>query len=169
MQALAFLPVADVVKGFESLKRSSPATFNPILIYLKNNYIGKLKPNSITFRIEPRFPIEIWNLFNRNIKNLPRTNNNVESWHSRIQADTRKHLTVFKVVELFRQEQSMAEIELLKLINGEQSPIKSKVDKAKEENIFRLVDSYNESNLEPFLLGIGNNLGQMKLNIIEKN
>ena len=163
MQALAFLPVKDTVEGFEILKNSCPPSFNPLLVYLENNYIGKLKKNSLSFRVEPRFPIETWNLHNRVKKNLPRTNNNVEGWHSRIQADTRKHLTVPKVVELFRQEQSLAETDYIKLLNGEKLHIKSKSDKLKDTKLLRLVNEYKSESIDEFLFGIGNNLGSMKL------
>ncbi|RNA36120.1 hypothetical protein BpHYR1_011671 [Brachionus plicatilis] len=37
---------------------------------------------------------------------ISRKNINAESWHRQIQLDTRKHLTVPKVVELFRREQN---------------------------------------------------------------
>ena len=50
-------------------------------------------------RIRPRFLKELWNVFDRLNENLPRTNNDVESWHSRIKPDTRQNLTVGKVVE----------------------------------------------------------------------
>ena len=50
---------------------------------------------------------------------MPTTNNLVEVWHGAISADAKKHLTVNKTVELFRKEQSMTEMKLLKVINGE--------------------------------------------------
>ena len=47
------------------------------------------------------------------------TNNLVEVWHGAISADAKKHLTINKTVEHFRKKQSMAEMKLLKAINGE--------------------------------------------------
>ena len=60
---------------------------------------------------------------------MPRTNNNIEGWHSRIQVDTRKYLTVPEVVELFRQEQSLGENDIIIQLNGEQLHTKSKSEK----------------------------------------
>ena len=65
MQALAYIPVDDVVSGFEYLTSQAPPRYGIILKWLENNYIGKLKPNSRTSRIEPRFPIPMWNLHDR--------------------------------------------------------------------------------------------------------
>ena len=58
MQALAFVPVADVIYAFETLKANVPASFKPIMLYFEKNYVGRLKANSKTFIHEPRFPVE---------------------------------------------------------------------------------------------------------------
>ena len=65
MQALAYLPVDDVITGFELLSSEAPTKFKPILSWLENNYIGKFKPNSRTSRVVPRYPIKMWNLHER--------------------------------------------------------------------------------------------------------
>lgn len=117
VQALAFIPCEDVFDGFELIRTSSPNTARQFLDYVENNYIGKLKGNKLS---KARFPIELWNLHERVKLDLPRTNNNVESWHSRIKPDSCKNLTVKKVVEFFRLEQNNMETDLVLLFNGEQ-------------------------------------------------
>lgn len=142
IQALAFLPPKDVVTGFNQIKKSSPESFECILNYFERFYIGKLKPNSKTQRVVPMFPIECWNVFERVKQRLPRTNNNVENWHSRIQADVRKKLNVFMVVELLRLEQDKSESDYARLVNGE--ILKRKPSKKDyEKNIETLVDGYS--------------------------
>jgi hypothetical protein len=69
-QALAYLPVDDVVTGFEYLTSQAPPKFGVLIKWLENNYIGKFKPNSRTSRVEPRFPIPMWNLHERVKKGL---------------------------------------------------------------------------------------------------
>jgi hypothetical protein len=64
-QALAYLPVDDVVTGFEYLTSQAPPKFGVLIKWLENNCIGKFKPNSRTSRVEPRFPIPMWNLHER--------------------------------------------------------------------------------------------------------
>lgn len=92
IQALAFLPERFVVEAFEFIKSSCPRNFVKIASYFERTYIGKLIKRSN--RKKARFPISFWNVFKRVKDDLPRTNNQVESWHNKIQADSRKHLTV---------------------------------------------------------------------------
>ncbi|RNA04161.1 hypothetical protein BpHYR1_007434 [Brachionus plicatilis] len=70
------------------------AAINAGIIYFEKSYIGKLKLNSKSHRVVPRYPMELWSFFERAKQRLPRTNNNVESWHSQVQADVRKKITI---------------------------------------------------------------------------
>ena len=153
IKALAFLPEADVVAGFESIKNSAPSNTKSFITYIENNYIGKIKDDK---RVVPRFPISLWNLNARVKAGLPRTNNNVESWHSRIKPDASKNLTVKKVVEFFRLEQNNMETDLVLLFSGETLKQTKKKDLVREEKLKKLIDEYNVLNLELFLNGIIN-------------
>ncbi|RNA37214.1 hypothetical protein BpHYR1_043569 [Brachionus plicatilis] len=111
------------------------------------------KQNSNSERHEPRFSTSLWSLFDRIKLNLPRTNNHVESWHRHIQLDTIKHLTVPKVVELFRREQNKVYSDKLRIKNGEQ--FKQKKDKHETNlRILRLVTDYKSEDIEAFLKGL---------------
>ena len=81
LKALPFVPCVDVVYAFKVIKCNSPVEFNLMLEYFETYYIGKLKINSKSVREEPMFAIEIWNVYDRIEKDLPRTNNNLEAWH----------------------------------------------------------------------------------------
>lgn len=152
-KALAFLPEEDVVNGFEYVKQSAPASTKSFITYIENNYIGKTKDGK---RVSARFPISLWNL-NENVKaGLPRTNNNVESWHSRIKPDVSKNLTVEKVVEFFRLEQNNMETDLVLLFSGETIKQTKKKDLVREEKLKKLINDYNVLNLDLFLNGITN-------------
>ncbi|RMZ97756.1 mule transposase domain [Brachionus plicatilis] len=96
VQALAFLPVQDVL----------------VSITILNACI-------LTQRVIPLYSIETWNVFDRVKRRLPRTNNNVENWHSRIQADVRKKMNMLMVVEILRLEQSKSENDYAILSIGE--------------------------------------------------
>ncbi|RNA32044.1 hypothetical protein BpHYR1_034814 [Brachionus plicatilis] len=74
----------------------------------------------------------------------------LNSWHRQIQLDTRKHLTVPKVVELSRREQNKVDSDKLRIKNGEQ--FKTKKDKHETNlRILRLVTDYKSENIEEFL------------------
>ncbi|CAF0921674.1 unnamed protein product [Brachionus calyciflorus] len=116
-----------------------------------NNY-GMLKKNSNSQRVPPRFGPNLWCLFERVKLNLPRTNNHVESWHRQIQMDTRKDLTVLKIIVLFLREQNKVDGDKLRIKNGEQ--FKTKKDNQETNlRIFRLVNCYKSENIESFLEG----------------
>ncbi|RNA18089.1 hypothetical protein BpHYR1_054446 [Brachionus plicatilis] len=67
-----------------------------------------------------------------------------------IQLDTRKHLTVPKVVELFRREQNKVDSDKLRIKNGDQ--FKPKTGKHETNlRILRLVTDYKSENIEAFL------------------
>ena len=60
----------------------------------------------------------------------PRTNNNLEGWHSKVKKIAGKnHLNIFEIVELFKKEQASTEIEIRQLMTGtrrKQAPHRSK-------------------------------------------
>ncbi|RNA13100.1 hypothetical protein BpHYR1_006663 [Brachionus plicatilis] len=97
-----------------------------------------LPVQDVTQRVIPLYPIETWNVFDRVKRRLPRTNNNVENWHSRIQADVRKKMNMLMVVEILRLEQSKSENDYAILSTGEVLKNKfPKLQQAKERNIER--------------------------------
>ena len=61
LQTLAFLPVNDVVYGFDFILSRANGKFPVHFKYFENNYIGELKTGSKTSRKSPRFEIEFWN------------------------------------------------------------------------------------------------------------
>ena len=75
--------------------------------YIEKYYIGELKPFSSTFRKTPRFTKETWSVHSRVL--MPRTNSNVESWHSQLADHDKKDMKLVKLIELLRVEQSKTE------------------------------------------------------------
>ncbi|CAF0740712.1 unnamed protein product [Brachionus calyciflorus] len=150
LQALAFIPPSDVEKALSLIKQDSPSYFLKILNYFENNYIGRIKDGN---RCKPRYLIEVWNLYERIKLDLPRTNNSVESWHSRLKPDVRQNLSVAKVVELFRLEQDYMEADLIKLFKGETISKRKKWVAERNENIKNLTNEYKSELLEFILDG----------------
>ncbi|CAF0709721.1 unnamed protein product [Brachionus calyciflorus] len=102
LQALAFVPKKDVIFCLNQIKANCPNKFMPMLNYFEKYYIGNLKKNSSSIRHVPLFTIDLWNIHDRIVNGLPRTNNSLESWHKQFELDAKKHQTVFKLVEQFR-------------------------------------------------------------------
>ncbi|CAF1347396.1 unnamed protein product [Rotaria sordida] len=78
LAALAFLKPDDVVKGFEALS----LTLDDDDDYQNGYVLGRLRANLIRRKLT--FSIEFWNMYNRTMHSLMRTNNAVEAYHRRI-------------------------------------------------------------------------------------
>ncbi|RMZ96587.1 hypothetical protein BpHYR1_017597 [Brachionus plicatilis] len=149
LQALVFIPISDVHLALDYIKQNSSNSFSTILDYFEKNYIGRAGG-------KPRFEMELWNLFERVKNNIPRTNNDVESWHSRLKYDARQNLTVAKVVELFRLEQSYMESGLVSLFNGDVIKKTKKRQVEKNEKLKRIISNYDSNTLKLHLDGLAN-------------
>lgn len=120
MSALAFLPPGHVVGGFVALQDHADYTQNldPIYNYFEDTYIGR--PNR-RGRQRPMFPIAEWNAFNRLEDGLPRTNNQVESWHLAFQGSVgHAHPTFFRLLDSIKREQGLQRAAYLGLVAGQQ-------------------------------------------------
>lgn len=103
--ALSFVPVKDVQFAFEILSEDVPEYMKSLYAYWEDNYIGRRLQN-----IEPRFPIPLWNMFDRINSNLPKSNNSLEAWHKAFQNSIDCHHPSFsKLLEHLKLEQSRIE------------------------------------------------------------
>ena len=89
-------------------------------------------------------------MYERVINRIPRTTNTVESWHSQVSADSKKHLNVYKIIELFRLEQGNTEIRLVQLLTGSINKTKPTTIE-KNEKLFNIVLSYDKDNIIDYL------------------
>ena len=87
--ALAFVHVGFVVNAFEELSDEIRRVFNAdadyILDYVEDTYIGRPRRQGV--RRNPIFMLNVCNMFHHCIVELLRTNNHVEGWHRRLQAN----------------------------------------------------------------------------------
>ncbi|CAF4615362.1 unnamed protein product, partial [Didymodactylos carnosus] len=79
--SLPFLEPKSVVEGFESLCSKFGDDYQPILDYIEDTYIGRVRGST---RRDPMFPIPFWNMHDRVLNNQHRTNNKVEAWHRKL-------------------------------------------------------------------------------------
>jgi hypothetical protein len=162
IQGLAFLPPEDVVTGLDELRKLCAPKLKPLLDYFEKNYVGNLKraskrnpiPNE---RKTPPFKIEIWNVRDRTLANLPRTNNNLESWHNAIQSETKKHSAILRVIQYLRTEQDFTSHKQVRISIGDFN------DKANaNEQLINVIKDYDKEHLVDFLESIALTLTSMK-------
>ena len=112
--ALAFVPLEDVEAGFDLVVSELPEKCNAIVDYFENTYIGRVARNR---RRRPAlFPPELWNMYQRVLDDLPRTNNGCEGINDGLnRLAGAAHLTLSKIVDVFKLNNNLNELELSQL------------------------------------------------------
>ncbi|XP_064107992.1 uncharacterized protein LOC135216547 [Macrobrachium nipponense] len=100
--ALAFLPVDDVVDGYEELVDDDDMP-QSVVSYFENNYIGPLRGRGERRRrLEPPYPLTIWNVWDRCMSGIARTTNNLEAYHSALKDTVNmSHPNIWKLIDVF--------------------------------------------------------------------
>ena len=118
------------------------------MIYLiaYNAYVGNR-------RGKPKFSLELWNIHERVIQDLPRSNNAVEGWHHAFNTRvSMKHPSITKLAKCIIREQSKFEIDIERLRAGEQPKKKKKVYANLDARLKRIALSYIVNNMEEYLI-----------------
>ena len=155
MKALPFVPIKDIIVAFEEICSAVPDSFVPILSYFEEHYIGKIENEKKKLRRVPFFPIPLWNVYNRVIAGLPRTNNSVEAWHKAFELGIQKHPTVNKLINQFRSEQKNTEILYAQIQSGD-NYVKKKSELEKDLILKKLCLNYKTKDKINFLISIAN-------------
>ena len=89
--ALGFVPIEDTVQTFETLAVHCGEEEQAVLDYFESTYIGEVRRGR---RQQPMFPHELWNMNIRVQEDLPRTNNELEGWHTRFSTSFLHYLEI---------------------------------------------------------------------------
>ena len=104
MPALSFVPVQDVILAFDELCNHCGIDEQPVLDYFETNYIGESRRGR---RLLPLFPHELWNMHNRDLNELPRTNNNLEGWRTRFSTMlSQTHPSIWEFIDTLKLDAS---------------------------------------------------------------
>ncbi|XP_076045816.1 uncharacterized protein LOC143028060 [Oratosquilla oratoria] len=115
--SLAFLSVDEVSDAFDELVADYPAEVMPLVNYFEDNYVGRR--NRRGDRRQPLFPVHMWSVKARQDAGLPRTNNQLESWHIAFQGSTETHHpTIFRFIEALRREEALQRTNRTQLLQG---------------------------------------------------
>ena len=98
---------------------------------------------------KPQFDYKLWNVYNRIISNLRRSNNSVEGWHrifpTRVSIS---HPTVIKLVETIHREQLNFEIDIAQILQGHEPKPNKAHYRELDERIQHPATSYNPFQLD---------------------
>ena len=118
--AIAFLPAADVIQGFEELVDEIRNIYNNEVDEL-DNFIRRFRRNAP--RRPPSFAVDLWNMFNRTENELPRTKNSVEERHPSFQAHVSScHPVFWRFLDILRNEESLIRVSITQHLAGHPPP-----------------------------------------------
>ena len=105
-----------------------------VIDYFEDTYIGRLRPGGHCRA--PLFDLALWNMYDQTIGDLPRTNNAVEGWHRRFQANVGAyHPNFWKFIDILKREQSRNHVNISQARAGHQpEPQTSSISRQQPRN-----------------------------------
>ena len=109
------MPSDDVVESFKLLERNipeqSPPAVREFLDYFKKNYVSGIPAAGRRQAVPPRYPSEMWNLYDSTLAEEGATNNASEDWHNRFVSMLGKHHPdLYRLLTELQKEQGDTEI-----------------------------------------------------------
>ena len=110
-------------------------------------------------RKRPMFDYEFWNVHDRVIASVPRSNNSVEGWHNTFGRGVAiTHPDIVKLAEKIRREQSKFEVDVAKILQGHDIKMRKVCYRRLDERISRLVNAFDLSQVEEFFKNMAANI-----------
>ena len=154
--ALAFLPENDVVSAFEELCEYEEVPIE-FISYFEITFIGAKRGRRRT-RDEPMFSRSLWNVRERVLNDLPRTNNSVEAFNCAIQSTvTSYNPNVWKLIMALQKEEGLVQAKLNHIQRGE-PPKRKKKYVTLDKRLKNLVENYKPEEKINFLKAVAQNL-----------
>ena len=123
LSALAFVPIRQVYDTFHALVRLPHfprLELRPVLEYFEAQWVGKYQFGEW---VDAAFPPREWNIRDRALQGLERTNNKMEGWHRRLKGMLGVHSHVFKFLQSLQMEAEDQQRQLQAfLVHGRQAP-----------------------------------------------
>ena len=128
-----------------------------IASYIEINYIGQQRGRNKK-RMQPKFPIDFWNTYERVLADEPRTTNAVEGFHNAMNKNvTATHPSIWKLISALKKEDNLAFFKLTQHRAGAMEPQKV-VYRKLNQRIKNLVTNYSKENRYNYLRSIAHNL-----------
>ena len=162
LAALAFVPASLVEEAFDNLSEVFPDTATEILDYFEDNFIGRPNPKARQGqpkRRAPRFPIDLWNVYNKTVDDEPRTNNSIEGFHRGFESLVACiHPTIWKFFAAIQKQHGMTQYKLDQINSGAVLSQQSSQYKDNNTRIKRIVCKFNGENILEYLHFCGLNI-----------
>ncbi|CAF3775561.1 unnamed protein product [Rotaria socialis] len=156
--ALAFAPLDQIITSFDLICDQFDDDANDLVEYFEKTCIGEPK-RSGTGRKKPQFDHKLWNIHDRVVATVPRSNNSAEGWHNAFARRVAiSHPTIVKLGEKIRREQSKFEVDMAKILQGHNIKTKKACYRKLDERITRLVNLFDPTQLDQFLKNMAANV-----------
>lgn len=182
LMALPFVPLEDVLETFDLIVNRCTLTENDahyVSVHELFSYVQRIYVRGVTARgrrraVPPRFPPQLWNVYELVLNKQQRTTNSVESWHSRFQRMIQSHHSgVWKFLENIQKDENENQVIITQLDGGHtrvRHPVRGSV-KRNQEQVEVIVGNYqnykSEDNIVTYLLAIGYKL-KLKEAVVEE-
>jgi hypothetical protein len=109
-------------------------------------------------RTTPRFSVQLWNVYDRVVRDLLSSNNSVEEWHRAFSTRVSiKHPTLTKLVRCIIREQTKFEMGIERIRVGQEPKPKKKIYATLDSRLKRIVASYNFESVNDYLARVAAN------------
>lgn len=149
--SLAFIPPADVEFGFCLLSSSQYFVENVQFVsglvdYFSKNYIGSLSREGM--RVQPTYPIELWNVYYATVNDQARTNNKVEGWHNSFSKIVNcSHPGLWKFLDYIKIDEGHKNAVIQQALSGQTLFSQRIIYKNKNERLKRILRGYDATNI----------------------
>jgi hypothetical protein len=107
------------------------------LLHLGISFVEESHHQQVSVSVEydevtdPRFSHDMWNVYQRTLQELPRTNNNIEGWHRGFQSLIGScHPNIWTFLGKLKRQQSLHHIQLTQILAGDVIPQRKKYQDA---------------------------------------
>ncbi|XP_065321616.1 uncharacterized protein LOC135929050 [Gordionus sp. m RMFG-2023] len=161
LMSLAYVPVEDVIHGFEELCASifyqeNRAILAPLIEYFEETWIGKMIAMESR---SPIFGISLWNCYESTLASEPNTNNSVEGWHRSFSSHiSSHHPTIWKFIKTLKDEDSLNSYKLEQYSLGLLAPVSKKEYRERSKRILLIVEDFHSRTMMDYLRALSHNL-----------
>ena len=108
---------------------------------------------------QPLFDLALWNMYDQTIGDLLRTNNAVEGWHRRFQANVGAyHPNFWKFIDILKREQSLNHVNISQARAGHQPEPQRRRYEDSNRRIKNIVQDYHNIDRLQYLRGLAHNI-----------
>lgn len=168
LMALPFIPLEDLMETYDMLEADfEDERVLDLAEYFEVTYLRGRPARGRRRATPPRYPPPTWNVYQSVLNRQARTNNKVESFHSRFQRIVvAHHLNIWRFIGELQKEQQDTEAAVTQLLGGHghlRDPINSTYVR-NQRRVETIVGNYEEykqqNNVRTYLRAIANNLKQ---------